>query len=962
MYMIVRVEEVASTKAPMICAVLALVLSTNLMAQRNTYKQYGSQEGLANLGVTCLLQDRTGYLWVGTDNELYRYDGGGFQSFGHSEGLPSTEILGLAESPKGILWVATQGGVARRVGRKFESVNTSESGWVGIVAFDRLGRVYLEYYSGIVRGVPNGAGEYQFSTVVQGVTRGLFVNGEDVWFGKDGDLWRLTGDSAERIGSRAGLPVARWDAVVQDTLGNLWARSATNLYELPRGQTRFVNRSAGIPQAAFSNLYADRHGRLFVSSDLGVVILDGANREYIDPHHGLPAKSIIPVLLDREESLWMGAYGSGLIRRLGHGEWLSWREEDGLLHNSIWAIQPDHAGQTWVGTSGGLNLLNPNGSVVRSWTTHNGLAGDQVRTIAESADGDLFVGTYPFGISRFNQQGKLLRTYRSAPGLTVERVMALAIDWQRRLWVGGPGGCFRSRASLEASAELTFEQIDIPGTAAGTRVRNILVDEGGIVWLATTHGLARFDGSHWKVFTQADGLKSENLELVVQGQGALWLAYRDSFGITRARIDGDRLETTHFSKQEGLSSNDILGLAFDPSGRLWASTDKGVDEYDQSHWRHYGTEDGLIWDDNNDFSLHADAGGNVWVGTSNGLSRYTASPYPIPDSPPSVVLTTIAGVGQEFQAEDQPVLPYAHSSLLFRFSGLNYSDEARTRFRYRLAGLENDWTETRERSLHFAGLPAGHYVFEVIAAGPNGMWAPIPAQFTFSVKPPWWRSWWFVSICLAVALLLGRAIWFLRVRALMAQKRVLEQQVADRTEELRKSHCRLEEIAYLDGLTSLPNRRMFTDVFRRQLAQAQRQSSRFALVLIDLDRFKLINDAYGHDAGDAVLIEIAVRMKALVRESDCAARLGGDEFGILLSSAENAEDAEVFCKRLADSFANGIPFEDALLRSSASIGIAMFPEDGDTQETLYKSADLALYEMKRAGGMDGAKIDHAAPL
>jgi ligand-binding sensor domain-containing protein len=179
----------------------------------------------------------------------------------------------LAESPEGILWVATTSGAALGTARGFKSLDTGESGSVRTVAFDRLGRVYLEYLSGIVRGVPDGVGSYRFHRVVPGATSSVSVNGDDVWFGKDGDLWHLVGDKAERLGSPLALPFDRWDAVAKDAHGNLWARSLTRLYCLPSGQTRFVNRSEGIPAATDTRLYADRHGRMLVSSESGVVVL-----------------------------------------------------------------------------------------------------------------------------------------------------------------------------------------------------------------------------------------------------------------------------------------------------------------------------------------------------------------------------------------------------------------------------------------------------------------------------------------------------------------------------------------------------------------------------------------------------------------------------------------------------------------------------------------------------------------
>jgi diguanylate cyclase (GGDEF)-like protein len=203
---------------------------------------------------------------------------------------------------------------------------------------------------------------------------------------------------------------------------------------------------------------------------------------------------------------------------------------------------------------------------------------------------------------------------------------------------------------------------------------------------------------------------------------------------------------------------------------------------------------------------------------------------------------------------------------------------------------------------------------------------------------------------LVITLLLARALWRFRVRALVAQKNLLEQQVIDRTAQLRESHRQLEEIAYYDMLTSLPNRRMFTEQFRARLALARRHNETFALLLIDLDRFKQINDSFGHDSGDAVLMEAGIILRAAVRESDCVARLGGDEFAVLLISPSDSDGIYTVCERIVENFACGISYNESTLNTSCSVGIAMFPMDGDTQERLYKSADMALYESKRIGG------------
>jgi diguanylate cyclase (GGDEF)-like protein len=911
--------------------------------QRQLFVQYGSADGLTNLNVKCLLQDRTGYLWVGTDNGLFRYDGKTFRGFGHTDGLSNTEILSLAESPNGSLWVGTNSGVAQAAGDRFVTVEGAEVGATRSIGFDSIGEVYLQQDGRILRGAPAEKGRYGFTTIVSGQVSGLLVNGGEVLFGKDGGLWSFEGERAKEFEASYDLPRDDWGSIVEDNLGNHWVRSRTRLYELLRGQNHFVDRTEGIPHAAEDHLYADRHGSVYVSTVSGIIVLEGNRKTTIDIRHGLPGDPSGPMLIDREELLWIGTDGAGLVRRLGHGEWTAWKKDDGLLRNSVWTIGRGQDGSVWVGTSGGLNILNAEGAVTRTWTNRNGLPGDRVLSLVETQDGDFYVGTDTDAISHFSKAGLLLHTYSSDSGFLADRVSAMAIDREGRLWAIGTGGCFRTRAPLQ-DGEPEFEKINVPGIPARSFFRDVLVDGRGTVWIASSQGLARYDGREWKVLTMRDGLESSDLGVVSEAQGAIWIAYRDALGMTR--LDGPTLTPDRVTVQDGLHSNQIYAIKADHKGRLWVSTDTGMDVLENGQWKHYGSEDGLIWDDTDSLALHIDSEDNVWIGTSGGLSEFAQPEFPIREQPTPVVLTSIAGTTQKWQPGDVPALPYSQRSLSIQYAALSFESSSNIRFRYRLAGLDDKWTETTERSLHFAALPPGHYVFEITAAGPNGLWNHTPARFVFSIRSPWWLSWWFIGSAILLTLLIGSAFVQLRIRVLQRQKKSLERQVADRTAELVSSHQQLEEIAYYDVLTNSPNRRMFVEVFRKRLLHP-RQSDPFTLLLIDLDFFKQVNDKFGHDAGDAVLIETATRLKAEVRQSDCVARLGGDEFAILLFTPLDDAAVETICDRLLRNLSVPIRHRHLKLQVGCSIGIARFPKDGQTQEALYKSADTALYEAKQ---------------
>ncbi|MBF0340152.1 MAG: EAL domain-containing protein [Magnetococcales bacterium] len=160
---------------------------------------------------------------------------------------------------------------------------------------------------------------------------------------------------------------------------------------------------------------------------------------------------------------------------------------------------------------------------------------------------------------------------------------------------------------------------------------------------------------------------------------------------------------------------------------------------------------------------------------------------------------------------------------------------------------------------------------------------------------------------------------------------------------------KLERLAFYDPLTGLPNRMFFHERLSQDIVRAKRTDTQLALMFIDLDRFKWVNDTLGHAAGDDLLRVVSQRLKACVRESDTVARLGGDEFTIILANLTNPDHAALVAQKLITSVREPVHLLNQNVYVGASVGISLFPRDSSTMETLVKHADMAMYQAKEAG-------------
>jgi signal transduction histidine kinase/ActR/RegA family two-component response regulator len=763
-----------------------------LRAQQYSFRYYGTEDGLTNLAVKVLFQDRTGFLWAGTESGVFRFDGQRFKRYGPDEGLPRDVVLSLGEEPDGSVLAGYYAGLYELKGDRFEKVPLPDArgvdGYSGI-SFDGAYQTYIATDGGLVvatRGTEGNGLQLRKLVSAPGIAgaHGIFLEPGAVWYGCGDGVCRKTRDEITAFGEADGLPKGKWMSIRRDGQGNLCVHELKGYAVLRRDSSRFDATSPGFPQAAGgSQMEVDAEGRLLVPTIEGLTISEGGRFHTIGDQEGLQAP-VYSVLRDREGSLWMGLAGHGLARWRGYRVWEAFTSASGLDSEVVYQILPLGDGTVWAGTEDGLFRGRMSGDRW-TWERNSKVGRTPVHAIREEPGGSLWLGTERTGAARIDSKTGRIQWFTEAQGLAGKSPYSLALDYSNHVWAATEQGVFV--ADLPAKQFHRVEEVPAINCWAVTETPD------GEILVGTGKGLYWLSGNTWRRISTADGLRHDVILAVAAAKPhEFWVGYWYSGNITRILAEGDRLVMTHYGAEPGLHGEMTYFLGFDAFGRLWAGTDQGVRVLSGDRWTQYDHSDGLVWDDCDHNGFAAEPDGRVWIGTSGGLARFTPAPQTLPTPPPPVVFTERSLAKTRTGKAAYRFTDNASNSLEVKYSALTFAHENLIVFRYRLPPLLNDWQETSEHQLQFPGLPPNKYRLEVEAREGGGQWSAEPAVYSFQILPPWWRTWWFLALLGLCPVALAGLIMRQRQQQQARIQNELEAAVVARTLELAGEKVRAE--------------------------------------------------------------------------------------------------------------------------------------------------------------------------
>lgn len=738
------------------------------------HRIWQSQQGLPQAAIiSAIHQDTDGYLWLGTQAGLVRFDGVRFTPFENFySGAPNLWVRHVIEDSKHAIWIGTNDTGVIRLGNgkatRFMSDENSPSETVQCLISDRKGDVWACSANGLVR----------FSQGVQyvyGVAQGLASNSalsacEDldgtIWVGGENSHLSVWNGSRFQTHPLISIPA---DSAVRSLAcsdGSIWIGTTNGLVEIRDGHEKLFTVNNGLADNRVLCLARGRHGTLWIGTQSGFSRMRNGDLESFLPQDGLSQSMVYSIFEDREGSLWVGTKHG--LNQFSDSRAFPYTVGEGLPSNDTGPVVQDDRGSIWAGTIGN-GLARFYGRRFKAVSEF--LASDSINALSPGQNNELWVGS-DNGLSRLHD-GQLQQTYSTRNGLPSNTIRCIFRDHTGIVWVGTSAGVAEFNRGMFVQP-LVLRSLTDPILAMGE-------DRDGRIFFATKRGVHSLQHGQLTELTQRGTPLRDVDSFYLDPDGLVWMG---TLGNGLRMLEARNVFS--FSYKDGLFDDETYGIVRDNRDRLWVACSKGVFWVPRSDLRRFAS--GAIQKfASNSYSptdalrlIEAKRGvqpgisvmrdGRIWFSTIRGLIVLDPQIAFFPVPPPPVVIEEVTVNGESKSPEQIGKLAPSQKNLEFRYTGLSFIAPDRMKFRYMLEGYDHDWIEAgARREAFYTNLPPGNFRFRVTACNGDGNCNETGKVIAFTLMPHYYQRAWFLPMCALSLALMGWLAYRYRIRRLREQ-------------------------------------------------------------------------------------------------------------------------------------------------------------------------------------------------
>ena len=819
------------------------------------FSNYSKLQGLKQSLIRCLLQDHIGNLWIGTlGGGVSKFDGKFFTNYTEAVGLVNNRIYTMFQDDSKNIWFGTLGGgVSKFDGRSFTNYNEK-----GGLANNRVFSICQDRDGNMWFGTDGaGVSKFDGKTFTTYTEKNGLCNNYvlsiirdkegNLWMGTDAGVSKFNGKGFTNYKENEGFNHSIY-SIIQDRDGNLWFGSdGSGVLKYSGDYITNYTVSEGLPMNRIFSISQDISGNFwFGTYGGGVCKFDGKAFTNFDTNDGLTHNNVICILEDKTANMWFGTFGGGLSRYNGN-LFTHLTQNEGLRNSMVLSIFQDNNGDYWFATEN-EGVCKYDGKSYTYYTENEGLSNNRVLCIKQDQKGNLLFGTDGGGISIFN--GKTFTNITKNEGLISNTIHDMNIDPDQTIWFATINGI----SKYDGNSFANFSKNE---GLVKSRINSILKDRQGNYWLGTDGGgvykltVSSKDGSDtyiFKRYTKNEGLSDDYvLTIAEDNQGCIWFG-TFSGGVTK--YDGNTF--SNFTEKDGLSSNGVYSILQDRNSNLWfgnriglcklsgkdlasgnyrdpekVSTQKSNYSQKTFSFKSYSYDDGFLGIGCNIGAIFEDRNGAIWIGTNDRLTVYHPEGDLIDTIPPNVQLTDIELFNEKIDwtslvsSYDSTIvlengielsgfhfdsispfycipehlsLGYKSNFISFKFIGVTLKQNYKVKYQFKLDDVDENWNAaTFKNEATYGNLPPGDYTFRIKAMNSDGYWSK-ESSYSFSIKPPWWKTIWFRILLVLFISVSIIAIFRWRVSTLHRQKKQLNIIVAEKTTEVVNQKKELEKI------------------------------------------------------------------------------------------------------------------------------------------------------------------------
>ncbi|KAF0249194.1 MAG: Signal transduction histidine kinase, partial [bacterium] len=862
---------------------------------RTHFDLFTQEQGLSNNAIRCVLQDSKGFLWVGTEYGLNRYDGHNFKNYVYPNSLPAKAVLSMYEDRSGTLWLGTPDSGLLRYNADKDVFSV-----VSICNFK----------------IPNG----NFSWI-----NNIYQDKQGIlWFATIGGLIRL-----DPITNQCTLHLQEMldiTDVIEDLNGNFWLNcwGELRLFDRKTGQikdTISVSSTLPNPMTGGKNLVLLPDGNLITINNCGVYIVNPLAKKVVLQYTELDNINITSLCLVNGSIVWLGTHQNGLIKLDLSTNLLTYykndpKSPDSLIGNHISALCQDSSGVLWIGDKsyglnklslyknlfsiyqnnpfientisnnyirgicedkegfiwistqfGGLNKLDrQTGQITRyqhNPKNPNSLASDTVWNVYEDSKGFLWVGAQPRGLQLFDRKNNKFLTTNLFAGLdnNINRdILVVNVIYEDKLgqmWLGSNNHLYLM--SKDNKSVINFTNKYATSWNIGTDIQAIFEDSLGTIWVGTENGFLRFNPSDNTIVSYKEQLnagiyvtsfledKNKNIWIATKGAGILCLNL-----VTN--------KFTSITEIDGLPHNNTYGILEDAKKTFWISTDNGVTHYNPKTkiFESFGVSDGLQGKEFNRRAFFKSRTGEFFFGGPNGLNSFYPEKVTKNATPPPIIITEFLATGNYLalpnNSEKSIELNYTEKSIQINFAAIDFNASENNIYKYRLVGFDKNWVQVRgKNTVTYTNLSPGKYTFEVTGTNNHQVWQPNITRLKIDIWPPPWRT---PLAYLVYLLILGSSIFLtlkyqtnklkaktniqeahLRAEAAEAQAQIAEAQAQaanfeTKAIETQKQALENENLQRIESETKIKQKNLELEEANLKLKELDEVKAKFAAMLV----------------------------------------------------------------------------------------------------------------------------------